>query len=168
MFILRYFAIIILSFFLFVGCKPTEKGYKAAYDAALGKRQATSVDFDASLGVGTFQLSDGPQLKEIDGQQVYVLNQPLKNLDNQSKLPHSYNVAVGTYKMLTNCSAQVSGLKEDGYDAFVAIDSEDRFFSVAGSFQTMKEALTFYNKYRQKKGQSYVGFPDSPVIIFSP
>ena len=157
---------VLISFM--TSCKPTEKGYKAAYDAALGKREAAMSDIDTNVAVGEIQQVDGAQLKEVDGVKVYVLNQRLKPVEEGKRLPGNYNVAVGTYKMITNCRAQAEALKAEGYEAFPAVDMEGMHFTIAGSFPTMSDAVKFYEKYKSGKNRVYVGLPQSPVIIFSP
>ena len=157
------FGLLILS-----GCKPTEKGYKSAYDAALGKRQAAMAELDVNLPEGAIQSVDGPQLKNVEGADVYLLNQRISPVEEEMKLPGNYNVVVGTYKMSTNCMAQSRALKEEGYEAFPAKATDGMYFTVAGSFSSMKEAVEFYKKYQAGKNRVYVGLPNAPVIIFSP
>ena len=151
-----------------VSCKPTEKNYKAAYDAALGKREASTADMDLNLPEVAIQQFDGPQLKEVDGHKVYVLNKRIRPLEQNLSLPGSYNVAVGTYKMSTNANAQSEALREEGFDAFAAKDVEGMHYTIVGSFPTLSEAVQFSEKYKKGKNRVYVGFPDSPVIIYSP
>lgn len=165
-------AILILLVLIAVSsCKPTEKNYKAAYDAALGKRESAMADIDVNLPAGSLQQVDGPHLKEVDGVKVYLLNRRLKPEVPgipEMKLPGRYNVAVGTYKMNTNCIAQAEALKEEGYQAFAAKDTEGEYYTVAGSFLTLEEAVKFYQEYQSGNNRVYVGLPSSPVIIFSP
>ncbi|MCH5229649.1 MAG: hypothetical protein J1F12_06630 [Muribaculaceae bacterium] len=150
------------------GCKPTEKNYKSAYDAALNKREAAKVEIDITIPDAKFQQVDGPQLKEVDGVQVYVLNQRINPVKEGEKLPGQYNVAIGTYKMSTNCMAQAEALCSEGYLAFPAKEPDGMYFTIAGSFPSLSEAVAFYRKYQEGKNRVYVGLPDSPVIIFSP
>ena len=154
--------------FTLVGCKPTEKGYKTAYDAALNKRQAAMADIDVKLSEGDFQQVDGAQLKEVDGVKVYVLNQRITPVDKDSSLPGNYNVAIGTYKMITNCRSQVADLKSEGFNAFEAKEPEGMYYSIAGSFDSLDEAVKFYQDYKKGKNRVYVGLPSTPVIIYSP
>ena len=164
----NFLFIFAILLFLLPSCKPTEKGYKAAYDAALGKREAVKADIDADLPEGALQSVDGPQLKEVDGKKVYVLNQRIKPVEEGKSLPQNYNVAVGTYKMNTNSKAQAEALKEEGYDAFSAKDTEGMFYTIIGSFPTLSEAVEFSEKYRSGEDRVYVGLPNAPVIIYSP
>ena len=153
---------------LLVECKPTEKGYKSAYDAALGKRQAAMADLDVNLPEGALQQVDGAQLREVDGVKVYVLNQRLKPADPGMELPGNYNVAVGTYKMITNSRSQSQALIAEGYKAFPAQEPDGMYYTIAGSFDNLSEAVKFYESYRKGKDRVYVGLPDAPVIIYSP
>lgn len=157
----------ILLGFAFTACKPTENGYQAAYDAAKNKREAAIADIGVDLPKGAFQDIDGPQLKTIDGVQVYVINERLKPADFVMELPDNYNVAIGKYKMITNCKAQAETLLSNGYHAFPAQNTEGAFYTIAGSFHTMAEAVKFYQELQKDKKTIYVGLPEAPVIIYS-
>ena len=158
--------IIFISFLS--SCKPTEKGYKAAYDAAREKREATFGDIDVNLPEGALQDYDGAQLREINGVKVYILNQRISSADGTFTLPGSYNVAVGTYKMITNCRSQVATLLDEGYNAFAAKEPDGMYYTIAGSFDSLDEAVSFYEKYRTNPRHVYVGLPNAPIIIYSP
>lgn len=165
----KVFPLIIFFMMLMLpSCKPTEKGYKAAYDAALGKREAAKDLIDVDLPEGALQDVDGPQLKEVNGEMVYVLNQRIQPVETGYSLPGEYNVAVGTYKMITNCNSQAAALKGEGYEAFPAKEPDGMYFTIAGSFSSLDEAVKFYQKYKTGKDRAYVGLPNSPVIIYSP
>lgn len=166
---MKHFIVVAIGLtLLLTGCKPTEKNYKSAYDAALGKREAALADLNANMDEVEFQQVDGPQLKEVDGVKVYVLNQRLAPADFVMEMPEEYNVAVGMYKMITNCKAQAEQMLANGYHAFPAKDVDGLYYTVAGSFPTLSEAVKFYQKYQQGKDRVYVGLPGAPVIIYSP
>lgn len=150
------------------GCKPTEKGYKTAYDAALNKREAANADLGVDLPKGALQQVDGPQLKVVDGVEVYTDNQRIKPIEYFEQLPGKYNVAVGAYKMSTNCKAQAQNLRSEGLEAFPAKAMEDKYYTIAGSFNTISEAVAFSQEYQKDKNRAYVGLPSAPVIIYSP
>lgn len=166
---MKNFFIIIIFFtcFFLTSCKPTEKGYQAAYDAAKNKREAVLTDLGVDLPEGAFQQVDGPQLKEVDGEHVYVLNERLKPADFVMELPEQYNVAIGKYKMITNCKAQAEELLHNGYHAFPAQAKDDVYYTIAGSFSTLSEAVKFSQEYQKGKNRIYVGLPEAPVIIYS-
>lgn len=162
------FLICFLSVISLVGCKPTEKGYKAAYDAALGKRQAATESLDLGLPEGALMQVDGPQLKEIDGVNVYLQSDRIKPCDETQSLPGNYNVAVGSYKMITNCDSQCKDLRGEGYEAFPASDSEGNYYSIIFSTDSLQEAVKCYEQYQKRTDKSFIGLPNAPVIIYSP
>lgn len=150
-----------------VGCKPTEKNYKSAYDAAVNKRQASET-LDSELGIprGKLQQVDGPATRVVNGDTVYVTVQHLKFIDGVEHEMHRYNVAVCAYKMKTNCAALVSDLFSKGYQAFGVQNSEGMFYVIAGSFDSLEEAATFDKSFQTKeKKHVYSGLPSAPVII---
>lgn len=158
----------LLFILAFSGCKPTEKGYKSAYDAALNKRQQTLADYDSEIpsGAGVIQSTDGPQLKEINGKNCYLLNERLRSLEGNPALKEPYNIAVACYKMPTNCKAQVSDLISQGYPAFGAQTGDEKFYVIISAFTNLEEAVEMSEKIK-KKFHVFVGLPDSPVIIYS-
>lgn len=149
-------------------CKPTEKGYKSAYDAAVGKRESVMSELGVNLPEGALQQVDGPQLKEVDGIKVYVLNQHISPLETGVSLPDNYNVAIGKYKMSTNAISQSNDLKNQGLKAFPVKDTEDFYYTIAGSFPSLSEAVEFNQEYLKRKNITFVGLPNAPVIIYSP
>ena len=161
-------ALLLASVFLLGGCKPTEKGYKTAYDAALNKRKAALEDMNLQMQTSELQEIDGMQLKEVDGVKVFLMRQNLKPVEEATEIPGVYNVAVGMYKMSTNCLAQVKDLREERLQAFAAQDSEGMYYTIAGSFGDLKQAVKFEQEYQKKRDRTYVGLHNAPVIIFSP
>ena len=159
------YAVAIIIALMATACKPTEKGYKAAYDAALGKRQQTMVDFDPNLPAEGLQLSDGPMTREINGRKVFVLNERLSLIEPGQGKILPYNVAVGCYKMPTNCKAQVRDLINEGFQAFGTKTADEKFYVIVSSFETLGEAADFVASFTKKGDRAFVGLPDAPVII---
>lgn len=167
----RVFQILMLFMFAgtVIGCKPTEKNYKSAYDAAVNKRQSSDA-LDADLGIpgGKLQREGDPALRVVNGDSVYFLVGRLKFIDGEEHEKHRFNVAVGAYKMQTNCSAQVSDLFAKGYAAFGASNPGGMFYVIAGSFDTLDEAVSFDKAFQSKESAHiYSGLPQAPVIIES-
>lgn len=153
----------------FTGCKPTEKNYKAAYDAARQKRQAVQ-EQDAELVIpgGVLQQADAPVARVIGGDTVRYIVERLKVIDGTEQTIHRYNVAVSKYKMKTNCSAQVSDLVSRGYEAFGARNVDGEFYVIAGSYDNLGEAVAFDRTFREReRNHVYSGLPSVPVIIES-
>ena len=158
----------VLLFMLLIGCKPTEKGYKAAYDAALSKREEANKDIEVDTKIGEVQQIDGPSLKTIDGKSIYLLNKRIKPVELHENLPGNYNVAVGCYKMITNCKSQSEDLRDEGMDAFASKTTGDEYYTIIGSFDNLQDAIKLYEKYKSNSKRVYVGLPNSPIIIYSP
>lgn len=109
-----------------IGCKPTEKNYKAAYDAANAKREQAAAE---QMRPATGLLSDdGPQMKVVEGDTIYVDRQRLRDLDGKT-MTGKWAVAVGVFKMDTNAKASVEAMKQKGFsDAAVAKVGGQRFY----------------------------------------
>lgn len=153
------------SLFILTGCKPTEKNYKAAYDAALSKRQAESEDPDLNLPAEGYTRLGEPEKKEINGKTYFYKFQHLHPLSEGVEM-QPYNVAVSVYKMPTNCQSQVRDLCEAGYDAFGTRTGDDRYYTIVGSYPTIEEAAEAVDNYMRKhKDSIYVGLEGAPVIL---
>lgn len=147
------------------GCKPTEKNYKSAYDAAVAKRQAEANDPDLNLPAGGYQKIGDPVMKVINGKSYPCLGVRIKPLSEGVEM-QPYNVAVSAYKMPTNCESQVKDLIAMGYPAFGAKTGDDRYYVIVGSYPSLEEAAAGVDAYMKKnKNAVYVGLGDSPVIL---
>lgn len=144
------------------GCKPTERGYKAAYDAALAKREKAQAE--SMLPASGLLSDDGPQPRVLDGDTVFVTSALLK-FDDGAVRP-MYNVAVALYKMNTNARSMATDLKSKGYDAVAAQARGGKWYTVAGAFTSLTGARDFILKFRKDNpGFRYIGLPGAPVVI---
>lgn len=145
------------------GCKPTERNYKSAYDAALAKRQAA--DTDMNLPVGALMVEGEPSLRQVDGRDVYWLTAVLRPVTEGARGADAYNVAVGSYKVPTNALDQSRALRDEGLDAYACRGENDHYYTVAGSFDTAAEALAFIDSFRDSHPEyPHVGLPDIIII----
>ena len=83
---------------LLTGCKPTERNYRAAYDAALAKRQAEAEL--RMLPASGLMSDDGPQLKIVNGDSLYVVKERLKAAPGDTLPSSGWAVGVGVYKII--------------------------------------------------------------------
>lgn len=147
-------------------CKPTEKNYQAAYDAAKAKREAAEADM---MLPGSGLISeDGPRLRIVNGDSLYVAHDRIriKYLQENNIELQPYSVAVSVYKMSTNARATASRLKEAGYNSVVVETTNDRWYAVAGTFPTIGEAGEFIKAFKERNPKySYIGLPSTPVIL---
>lgn len=159
----KYLGVLLIAA-LFAGCKPTEKNYREAYDAAKAKREAAEAE--TMIPATGLMSDDGPQLRVVDGDSLYVSRDRLRKVPGEDSEFGKFNVAVGVYKMNTNAKAQASQLTEEGYKAMAAQTTGDRWYTVAGVFETLPEAAEFIRKFKAKhKNYPYIGLPDAPVIV---
>lgn len=167
----KYF-LLTLSLALVLGatsCKTTEKNYKAAYDVAIQKKNKEKEE-NEELGIeeGMLQSEDGLAKRVMEGGTFYFESRRLKRPDTSEVLRGKYCVVIASYKMPTNCNAQVKDMQEKGYPAFAAQDGDGKYYVVIGEFPSLKEAARFSAEYVEKeKPQSYVGFSQGPVVIRS-
>ena len=152
---------------LFVGCKPTEKNYQAAYQAAQNKRKAdAAVDPDMAIPAKALQSFDAPRTKEVDGEQLRLKRFFIKYI-GKGDAPEigRLNVAVAKYKMPTNVIAQTEDLRASGLNAFPVEGSDGSFYVIAGSFPTYEEVSGFIKEYKKKHpASSVVGLDGEPLV----
>lgn len=160
----KFILCVSLMTMILAGCKPTEQGYKSAYDAALSKRRAAEAE--QMLPSQGIQAIGGPQMRVIDGDSVYVDRQPIKVAEGVPGSLGNYNVAISFFKMKTNAVSSADGLCEKGYDALPVQSARERWYVVAGKFDTLTEAVKFYRKFTEENpGFNYIGLPGAPVIL---
>lgn len=164
-FVFRLGAAIMVALFV-VSCKPTEQNYRAAYDAAREKREAAMRE---QMMPATGLLSDdGPQLRVIDGDSVYVLQENVWEIDSKpARRLMGWHVAVGVYKMDTNAKANAASLKEAGYKGARAAKALDnRYYTLITTVQTLDSARAAAADFRRShRSYPYVGLPAAPVLL---
>lgn len=142
-------------------CKPTENNYRAAYQAALSKRDAANDDA-ASLGL---VLEGQPQWQKVGTDSVMVLRQPLARLTQDSAPVKQYNVAVAAYSMRTNAAAHTERLIADGYDARMLKNGDNQYLAIAAQFDSIQPAVSFIARYMSRHPHDmYAGLPGRPVV----
>lgn len=149
---------------LLPACKPTEKNYKAAYDAAVAKREKAMAETMAPAG--ELISEDGPQRRVVNGDTIFVATERVRPEAKDVRLPE-YNVAVTKYRMGTNARAGAEDLRAAGYAGAMAVYSaEDSWYTIAGGFPTLDEAVAFSRRFRSDNPRHrYIGLPASPVIV---
>lgn len=164
------FIIGILLLAVTVGCKPTEKGYKQAYDAAKAKREY--VDPDTELLTGGHKLLDENSSNwKVIGNDTLQIQHLRISPENGEKWPQTgpYRLAVAMFKMNTNSTSMLKDIKKGNLKPVIATDGKDRHFIVAGSATTadsLKYVLDAFKK--ENPGFRYIGLtPEQPLIVVS-
>ncbi len=159
----KFLFIAVCCVLILSACKPTERNYRAAYDAALAKRE--KAEAEAMLPATGLRSVDGPQMKIVGGDTIFVSNERFKIPAGEER-PMQYNVGVAMYKMSTNAKSMAEDLKARGYNTRALQATGDRWFTIAGSFPTLEEAMTFNKVFKKNNpGFRYVGLSGAPVII---
>lgn len=149
---------------MLVSCKPTEKNYKAAYDAALKKRAEVA---EQQMRPATGLLSDdGPQLRIVDGDSIYVLRERLRMLDGSKPGAH-WAVAVGVFKIDTNAKASSADLNAAGWKTAAPAKAQaGKFYTIADTLASLDGARSRAREFKLAFPEyPYVGLPGSPVLI---
>lgn len=145
----------------FSACKPTEKNYREAYEAAINKRQQSDADPDE---VGLIR-EGSPRVQVIEGDSLYFLYETIRP-DEGAVLNGPLSVSVGKFKMMTNARSGAKALREQGFDAFAARAAAERWYVIAGNCESVKEAKELMARFRKKNpSYPYIGQEGHPVII---
>ncbi len=150
-------------------CKPTEKGYRQAYEAAKSKRE--QVDPEENLLTGGHKLlsEESTNWKVIAGDSLQVQHVLLKPTDG-AKWPQSgpYRLAVAMFKMTTNANSMLEDLKKKGsLSPVVATDGKDKYYIIAGSATYADSLGNVLSTFRKENpGFQSIGLtPAKPVIL---
>ena len=154
---------------LTVACKPTEKNYQAAYDAARSKRTAeAAADADMVLPAGgVIQKLDAPLTKDVNGETLRLKRFFIRYIGSgDSPEIGRYNVAVARYKMPTNVKAQSEDLVAAGYGAFPVEGNDGFYYVIAATFPTLEETADFVKEYKKThKSSEFVGLEENLLVI---
>ncbi len=142
---------LLFGVWLMSGCKPTEQGYRAAYDAARQKREAAAAEM--MIPVSGLLSADGPQWR--------ITKERVRGADGE-KLP-LWLLAVGVYRMDTNARAQAASLR----GAAMAVRGEgDRWYCVADTASGLDGIMAARKRFMASHPDfPYIGLPASPVIV---
>ncbi len=167
----RHIAIIAVLAGLSVGCKPTEQGYKKAYDAAKAKREYVDPDEDLLTG-GHKLLDENSANWKVLGKDSLQMQRIFLKPENGEKWPQSgpYRLAVAMFKMNTNSRSMLDDLRKSGnLKPVIATDGKDRHFIIAGSASNVDSLAFVLATFRKENpGFRHIGMtPDAPLIIYS-
>ena len=152
-----------------VGCKPTEKGYQQAYEAAKSKREQKDPDEDLLTGGHRLLTEEATNWRVLDGDSLQLQHKFLRPM-NDGKWPQSgpYRLAVAMLKMTTNANSMLADLKKKStLEPVVATDGKDSYYIIAGS-ATYADSLgnVMATFKRENPGFQYIGLtPQQPLII---
>lgn len=142
-------------------CKPTEAGYKAAYEAAQAQKAAEQNDA-ALYGL---IMESGASWHHVGSDSVLYKRDILAPLEGDTFPRHDFNVAVAAYKMNTNAISHAARLSENGYKARVLKNPAGMFLVIAAEFDSIAPTAPFIKEYRRSHpSDMYSGLPGMPVV----
>lgn len=164
---------IILTLFLLLpmlySCKPTEKGYQQAYDAAKSKREQKDPDEDLLTGGHKLLSEEASNWRIIDADSLQLQHKFLKPVKD-SKWPQAgpYRLAVAMFKMTTNANSMLADLKNGrSLTPVLATDGKDTYYIIAGSatyVDSLSNVLSTFK--RENPGFQYIGLTGGrPEVI---
>lgn len=150
-------------------CKPTEKGYRQAYEAAKSKREQKDPDEELLTGGHKLLSEEATNWRVIDGDSLQLEHKFLKPVKD-STWPQSgpYRLAVAMMKMTTNANSMLTDLKKKGtLQPVVATDGKDTYYMIAGSATYVDSLGSVLKTFRRENpGFHYIGLQgDKPVVI---
>lgn len=152
-------------------CKPTEQGYKAAYDAAKAKREYVDPDQEILTG-GHRLLNENASNWKVIGNDSLQIQTIRISPEKGEAWPQSgpYRLAVAMFKMDTNARSLLENLKGKGCNnAILAGDGKGKHFVIAGSATYPDSLGMVLNDFRLRNPEfPFIGLtPAVPVIIVS-
>ncbi len=156
----------------FTACKPTEKNYQAAYEAAKNKREQKDPD-DLLLTGGHRLLSDeASNWKVIGSDSLQVEHQMMRPAEGYV-WPQSgpYRLAVSLYKMSTNANAAIEDLQKNSSSLtpVIAVTGNGKHYIIAGSATYPDSLGNVLQTFRSENpGFRYIGLEgERPLILIS-
>lgn len=147
-------------------CKPTEKNYKEAYDAARLKKQTVAAQNDSLADGHVLTPVDIPRKIESGNVTVFVVKNPLKYFAGAEDGLKKWNVAVACYSMPTNCRAQVEALAAKGFKSMGLQSPGPKYYVVAASFDDLGAAKAFISDYvSNHRPDEFIGLEESPLLL---
>ncbi|MDE5841100.1 MAG: hypothetical protein K2H49_09290 [Muribaculaceae bacterium] len=167
--IIKNLTAVLLLLICIVACKPTEKGYREAYDAAKSKREQKDPDEDLLTGGHRLLSEEATNWRVLAGDSLQLQHMLLKPAEGEVwQQSGPYRLAVAMFKMTTNANSMLSDLKKKGsLKPVIATDGKDRYYIIAGS-ATYADSLGYVlNTFRKENpGFQYIGLtPAKPLII---
>ncbi len=166
---IRIIVMMVVALGVLSGCKPTEKGYKQAYDAAKSKREQVDPDEDILTGGHRLLNEEATNWKVIAGDSLQLKHMFLKPTDGKG-WPQSgpYRLAVAMFKMTTNANSMLADLKKRrSLTPVIATDGKDTYYIIAGSATYADSLGSVLSTFRKENpGFQYIGLGSGrPEII---
>lgn len=150
---------------MLVGCKPTEKNYRNAYEIAMNKKKAVADDY--GLEVGELQSVEGARKQAVGEDFVWILPDMVKpQQDDKKGGEGQLAVVVSKFNMGANAKSQAAALASEWPDAVVCIDGRDHFFVSIARCNELSEALDIIKEFQAAHPDyPFVGLDGHPCVV---
>lgn len=153
-----------------VSCKPTERNYQAAYDAARAKREAEKADPDMALMLNGHKLDTsegGSAVKVSDGENFPVKATSLL-FEDEVEGEGDWYLAVARYSMPTNARAQAYDMSAKGDTVMVARDVDSQWYVIGAREKGRQSAGEAARRFIDSHpGFNFIGLEGAPLLIVS-
>jgi hypothetical protein len=153
---------------LTTGCKTTEQDYQRAYDRTIAANDSTRTDFKDTVY--------GRYRRAVRDEQIKVGNDTIdtrivdvsvtKDTGATNSTLKRYCVVAAEFKQLFNAKSMQDRLIEQGNkDAFITETAEPFYYILAGSYDTLDEALAHIKRLR---AQQVIKFKEPAPYVMQP
>lgn len=147
------------------GCKPTEAGYREAYQRAVANAKDKDREGLTDEEYMLIQKENAPKYRRIGQDSVAYLHKALTpepaNIE-VNPLRH-FNLAVGKFRMPTNARSLSNRLKERGFSSYIGKDADSDYFVIVGGSATDNDIPGLMHRF-EKSGIECAGM-DFPLLI---
>ncbi len=148
---------------MLTGCKSSESAYKKAYEKAKASEEASVSDEEETV----IETPVVTPLVETPVTQTTVVAPSVENASFRTEelsvvdgaSLKSYSVVVGSFSLKANAEGLTQTLRDSGYEARIAYNSDRNMYRVvATSYDTKEEAVSSRNQLRSKYPDAWLLF----------
>jgi len=159
------YAAALLLMMSMAACKPTEKGYRQAYEIA---RQKEREGMD-TIQFEKMQEDSKPPLVEVAGVQMRRKGEFLQIVHPadfaKSIQLKRYNPAVGKYRLQFNACSHTDRLRADGINAMTVQTPEKTYYVIIGTYDDEQGAAAAVSAYNTSHSGQYVAMQEPLLIL---
>lgn len=157
-----------LLLLMLVGCKPTEKNYREAYDKAYEAAQRRTATEMESVSGQRIERMDGPRVEIVNGDTLYVGKEIVKAFEADTLTPSGKTaVAVARFTQPTNARRLVKDLLPKYKEAFIATDGRDSYYVVIKRVADLNEAADAIHVFKSlEPNYPFIGLGGQPLIVY--
>lgn len=144
----------------FTSCKSSESAYKKAYEKAKAQEQAQQTETNDNAAPVVTPLVEKPSTETtvVDNSDNTPVKQEKLSVVSGAGLKN-FSVVVGAFRVKASAENRQQELKNAGYDAQIAYNSERNLYRVvASTFDAKADAVQSRNQLRSKYPDAWLLF----------